>query len=37
MKTIIAAQLTASSNGDAPTLGDNTLADPTLQGNGTFF
>lgn len=36
MKSIIGAQLKALSEGDAPTVGDNALADPTLQG-GTFF
>jgi pyrrolidone-carboxylate peptidase len=37
MKSIIAAQLRASRDGDAPTIGGNDLADPTLQGNGSFF
>lgn len=36
MKTILDAQLTALAHGDAPTPGDNALADPTLQG-GNFF
>lgn len=36
MKAIIDAQLTAMARGDAPTDGNNALADPTLQG-GTFF
>lgn len=37
MRSILAAQLTATRDGDAPTLGDNALADPQLQGNGVFF
>lgn len=36
MKAILDAQLTALAHGDAPTPGDNALADPTLQG-GEFF
>jgi hypothetical protein len=36
MKAILDAQLTALAHGDAPTPGDNTLADPTLRG-GNFF
>jgi hypothetical protein len=36
MKAILDAQLTAVAHGDAPTPGDNALADPTLQG-GEFF
>jgi pyrrolidone-carboxylate peptidase len=36
MKSIIAAQITASRTGDKPTLGDNAIADPTLAG-GRFF
>jgi hypothetical protein len=36
MKAILDAQLTALAHGDAPTAGDNALADPTLQG-GQFF
>ena len=37
MKSIIAAQLIASREGDAPTLGDNALAHPGLPGGGLFF
>ena len=37
MKSIILAQLIASREGDAPTLGDNALAHPDLQGGGLFF
>lgn len=36
MASIIAAQLRASAGDDAPTVGDNALADPALQG-GDFF
>jgi pyrrolidone-carboxylate peptidase len=36
MRAILDAQLTAMAHGDAPTLGDNIQADPTLQG-GAFF
>ena len=36
MRTIIGAQLAAVRRGEAPTPGDNTLADPTLSG-GVFF
>ncbi|MBX3222941.1 MAG: hypothetical protein KF795_20690 [Labilithrix sp.] len=36
MKAILAAQLTALRDGDAPTLGDSALADPRLEG-GVFF
>ncbi len=36
MRSIIDAQLTAMTQGDAPTPGDNTLADASLQG-GDFF
>jgi hypothetical protein len=36
MRSIIDAQLTAMGRGDAPTKGDNALADPTLTG-GDFF
>ena len=36
MKAIIAAQLTAIKRGDKPTVGDNALADSTMQG-GAFF
>ena len=36
MKAIIDAQLTALAHGDAPTPGDNAIADPSLQG-GDFF
>ncbi len=36
MRAILDAQLTALAHGDAPTPGDNALADPTLQG-GSFF
>ena len=36
MRSIIDAQLTAMTHGDAPTPGDNAIADPTLQG-GDFF
>lgn len=36
MKAILDAQLTALARGNAPTPGDNALADPTLQG-GEFF
>lgn len=36
MKAILGAQLAATARGDAPTVGDNALADPTLQG-GEFF
>jgi hypothetical protein len=36
MRAILDAQLTAMAHGDAPTPGDNTLADPLLQG-GAFF
>jgi hypothetical protein len=36
MKAILDAQLSAIAHGDAPTPGDNALADPTLQG-GDFF
>lgn len=36
MKAILAAQLTASARGDAPTPGDNARADPGLEG-GKFF
>ncbi len=36
MKAIIDAQLVAIARGDTPTRGDNTLADPTLQGGGFF-
>ncbi len=37
VRSILAAQLIALRDGDAPTLGDNALADPHLQGNGLFF
>ncbi len=37
MKSIIAAQLSASKAGDLPTVGDNALADPTLAGGGAHF
>jgi pyrrolidone-carboxylate peptidase len=36
MKSILAAQLAALARGEPPTVGDNALADPTLQG-GDFF
>lgn len=36
MKAILDAQLTALARGEAPTNGDNALADPTLSG-GAFF
>ena len=36
MRSIIDAQLTAMTHGDAPTPGDNAIADPSLQG-GDFF
>lgn len=36
MKSILDAQLSALARGDAPTPGDNRLADPTLSG-GDFF
>jgi hypothetical protein len=36
MKAVIDAQLTALEHGETPTPGNNTLADPTLQG-GDFF
>jgi hypothetical protein len=36
MRSIIDAQLTAMAHGDAPTPGDNAIADPTLQG-GDYF
>lgn len=36
MRSIIDAQLTALAHGDAPTPGDNALADPSLQG-GDYF
>lgn len=36
MKAILGAQLAAMARGDAPTAGDNALADPTLSG-GDFF
>ncbi|MBX3188852.1 MAG: hypothetical protein KF819_17670 [Labilithrix sp.] len=36
MKTILDAQLGALARGDAPTVGDNALADPALRG-GSFF
>ena len=36
MKAILDAQLTAMAHGDAPTPGDNAIADPTLQG-GDYF
>jgi pyrrolidone-carboxylate peptidase len=36
MGSILDAQLVALSRGDRPTLGDNKIADPTLQG-GKFF
>jgi hypothetical protein len=36
IKAIIDAQLTALARGEAPTLGENGLAAPTLQG-GDFF
>jgi pyrrolidone-carboxylate peptidase len=36
MKAILDAQLVAIARGDVPTLGDNALADPSLQGGGFF-
>jgi len=36
LRTIIGAQLAALARGDAPTAGDNALADPTLQGGAHF-
>lgn len=36
MRSIIAAQLQALAEGDRPSVGDNALADPTLQGGGFF-
>ena len=36
MKAILDAQLTALAHGEAPTPGDNAIADPTLQG-GDYF
>jgi hypothetical protein len=36
MRAIIAAQLAASARGGTPTIGDNSLADPSQQG-GEFF
>jgi pyrrolidone-carboxylate peptidase len=36
MKAVLDAQLVALARGDAPTPGDNALADPTLQGGGFF-
>ena len=36
MKSILDAQLTAISRGEAPTVGNNTFADSTLQGGDTF-
>ena len=37
MKSIIAAQLRATKDGDVPTPGDNALAGPNTQGGGDFF
>jgi hypothetical protein len=36
MKAILGAQLAALARGEAPTLGDNGIADPTLQGGAHF-
>jgi len=36
MKSIITAQLVAAKTGNAPSVGVNTLADPTLQGGAHF-